>query len=62
MQVTIRASGVNPISQIPRGDLAPAWLPAAGMVWLLSERPDDLKGTDVNVRTPEFLARAGIDV
>jgi len=62
MQVTIRASGVNPISQIPRGDLAPAWLPAAGMVWLLAERPEDLKGTDVNVRTTEFLARADIDV
>ena len=61
MQVAIRASGVNPISQIPRGDLAPTSLPAAGIVWLAAERPADLRGQDVNVRTPEFLKRAGIN-
>ncbi len=60
MQVLIRASGVNPVSKIPRGDLAPASLPAAGMVWLLAERPNDLKGQDVNVRDAAFLKRAGI--
>ena len=60
MQGEIRASGLNPISQIPRGDLAPAWLPAVAMAWLLAERPSDLRGQDVNVRAPEFLSRAGI--
>lgn len=61
MQVQIRASGVNPISQIPREHLAPPSLPAAGVAWLLSARPDDLKGQDVNVRDPGFLSRAGIE-
>ena len=61
MQVTIRASGVNPISQIPQADLAPPSLPAAGIAWLLAERPEDLKGQDVRVRDPAFLARAGVD-
>jgi NAD(P)-dependent dehydrogenase (short-subunit alcohol dehydrogenase family) len=61
MQVQIRASGVNPISQIPRENLAPPSLPAAGVAWLLSAKPDDLKGQDVNVRDAAFLARAGIE-
>lgn len=60
MQVQIRASGVNPISQIPRENLAPPSLPAAGVAWLLSAQPDDLKGQDVNVRDEAFLRRAGI--
>jgi 3-oxoacyl-[acyl-carrier protein] reductase len=60
MQVLIRASGVNPISQVPRANLAPASLPAAGVVWLAQERPQDLRGGDVNVRDPAFLKRAGI--
>jgi len=61
MQGLIRASGVNPVSQIPQGDLAPASLPAAGVIWLAAMRPADLKGQDVRVRDPKFLARAGID-
>jgi len=60
MQVLIRASGVNPVSQIPRANLAPPSLPAAGVVWLLAQRPVDLKGQDVNVRAEDFLQRAGI--
>lgn len=61
MQVRIRASGVNPVSQIPRENLAPATLPAACVVWLMANRPDDLKGADVRVREQDFLQRAGID-
>jgi NAD(P)-dependent dehydrogenase (short-subunit alcohol dehydrogenase family) len=60
MQVQIRASGVNPISQIPRENLAPPALPAAGVAWLLAARPKDLRGQDVNVRDAAFLQRAGI--
>ena len=57
MQVLIRASGVNPISQIPRGDLAPASLPAKGVAWLLDARPEDLRGQDVRVRDAAIMAR-----
>lgn len=60
MQVQIRASGVNPVSQIPRENLAPPSLPATGVAWLMAERPADLKGQDVNVREAAFLKRAGI--
>lgn len=62
MQVQIRASGVNPISEIPRENLAPPSLPAAGVVWLLAARPEDLRGQDVNVRDEAFLQRAGIQL
>ena len=34
MQVLIRASGVNPVSQIPRGNLTPVAHPAAAIVYL----------------------------
>jgi len=60
MQVQIRASGINPISQMPRSSLAPTDLPAAGVIWLANERPQDLRGGDVNVRDTAFLKRAGI--
>lgn len=60
MQVEIRASGVNPVSQIPRENLAPATLPAQCVVWLMENRPQDLAGDDVRIREAEFLARAGI--
>lgn len=60
MQAQIRASGRNPVSRIPRSDLAPPSLPAAGVVWLMAARPEDLKGQDVNVRAPDFLTRAGV--
>ncbi len=62
MQMQIRASGVNPISEIPRENLAPPSLPAAGVVWLLAARPEDLRGQDVNVRDEAFLQRAGIQL
>ncbi len=61
MQVAIRASGVNPVSKLPRSSLAPPSLPAAGCLWLAATRPEDLKGQDVNIRTAEFLERAGIE-
>ena len=34
MQVLIRASGINPVSQIPRGNLTPVAHPAAAIVYL----------------------------
>jgi NAD(P)-dependent dehydrogenase (short-subunit alcohol dehydrogenase family) len=62
MQALIRSSGINPVSKIPRANLAPAMIPAAGVAWLLATRPEDLKGIDVNVRENEFLKRANIQI
>ena len=60
MQVTIRASGVNRVSQLKRTDLAPPEEPARFMVWLASGDADDLSGGEIDIRQPELRVRAGL--
>jgi NAD(P)-dependent dehydrogenase (short-subunit alcohol dehydrogenase family) len=61
MQVLIRASGVNPVSQIPRGNLTPVAHPAAAIVYLCTPAADDLNGQEFSLRDDAFRARLGID-
>lgn len=58
MQGTIRASGINRISQLKREDLLRPEVPAGAVAWLLRERPLDLAGTEVDVRDAGFARRA----
>ncbi|HEX6440604.1 MAG TPA: SDR family oxidoreductase, partial [Stellaceae bacterium] len=44
MQVTIRASGINRVSKIPRSSLAPAEHPATAILYLCTDAADDLIG------------------
>ncbi len=60
MQVKIRASGINPISQIPRGDLSPVSHAVRGLVYLCGGAADDLIGTDVSMRDEAFRPRIGL--
>jgi hypothetical protein len=60
MQVQIRASGINPVSQLNRSDLAPVDHPAKAMVYLATEAADDLTGTEPDIREPEFRKRVGL--
>ncbi|NOG70157.1 SDR family NAD(P)-dependent oxidoreductase [Roseicella sp. DB1501] len=60
MQVKIRASGMNVISQIPRADLSPVEHAVRGLVYLCTEAADDLHGTDVSMREEEFRRRIGL--
>jgi 3-oxoacyl-[acyl-carrier protein] reductase len=57
MQVLIRASGVNPVSRIPRGDLTPVAHPAAAIVYLCTAAADDLNGQEFSLRDDQFRAR-----
>lgn len=57
MQVVIRASGVNPISQIPRGNLTPVAHPAAAIVYLCTAAADDLAGKEFSLRDDDFRRR-----
>lgn len=59
MQTRIRASGMNPISQIPRADLAPVEVSAGVIAWLIAECPQDLIGQDLTVRDEQLMGRAG---
>ncbi|MCA8933654.1 MAG: SDR family NAD(P)-dependent oxidoreductase [Rhodospirillaceae bacterium] len=60
MQVAIRASGINRVSQLRREDLAPPEEPARFMVWLASGAGDDLSGEEIDVRDPDLRQRAGL--
>jgi NAD(P)-dependent dehydrogenase (short-subunit alcohol dehydrogenase family) len=60
MQGSIRASGINPVSQIPRENLAPAHEPAAAIAWLCSPAADALAGQELDVRNPDLRKSVGL--
>jgi NAD(P)-dependent dehydrogenase (short-subunit alcohol dehydrogenase family) len=62
MQVAIRASGINPVSQIPRGNLAQADEPAWAIAWLCTPDADALAGQEVDVRHESFRRAAGLEI
>ena len=59
MQVKICASGINPVSQIPRGDLAPVEHAVRGLLYLCTSASDDLIGQDVSIRDEAVRRRVG---
>jgi NAD(P)-dependent dehydrogenase (short-subunit alcohol dehydrogenase family) len=61
MQVTIRASGVNVISKIPRENLTPVAHPAAAIVYLCTRAADDLNGQEFSLRDEPFRARLNLE-
>lgn len=60
MQVLIRASGVNPISKIPRENLTPVAHPAAAIVYLCTSAADDLAGKEFSLRDETFRSRLNL--
>ncbi len=60
MQVKIRASGINQISQIPRANLSPVEHAVRGLVYLCKGEGDDLLGQDVSMRDDAFRRRLGL--
>lgn len=60
MQGTIRASGLNPVSQIPRAALAPANQPGQAIAWLCTPAADALVGQELDIRTPDLRAAVGL--
>jgi len=60
MQVAIRASGINPVSKLPRESLAPAVEPARAILWLCTPAADPWAGQELDIRTPELRAAAGL--
>jgi NAD(P)-dependent dehydrogenase (short-subunit alcohol dehydrogenase family) len=61
MQVIIRASGINPISQIPRANLTPVAHPAAAIVYLCTSAADDLNGQEFSLRDDAFRSRLNLE-
>lgn len=60
MQATIRASGINRISQIRQIDLAPVGHPAAAIYYLCTAAADDLAGKELALNDPDFRRRVGL--
>jgi len=61
MQVLIRASGINQISQIPRANLTPVAHPAAAIVYLCTEAANDLNGQEFSLRDEPFRSRLDLE-
>ena len=62
MQRAIRASGINPVSQMDFASHAPPEVPARALVWLLTEDAAEFAGQEVSLRDPDIAARIGLDV
>ena len=60
MHVAIRASGLNPISKIPREQLTPVAHAAVAIVYLCTPAADDLTGQEVSLRDEAFRSRLGL--
>lgn len=60
MQRRIKASGINPVSQLdPSVHIPPEWV-AKALVYLCSEAASDLAGTDFSLKTEEGRRRVGL--
>lgn len=60
MQREIKASGVNPVSQLDWSDhIPPEWV-AQALVWLCGEGGDNHLGGEVSLRDPAIRAQVGV--
>ncbi|MCA8881965.1 MAG: SDR family oxidoreductase [Rhodobacteraceae bacterium] len=61
MQEQIRASGINPVSELDWSVHIPPEWPARALVWLATSAADDLVGTDVSLRDAATRRRIGLE-
>ncbi len=61
MQRRIKASGINPVSQMDFSAHAPVEHPARALVWLCTEDAAAFAGEEVSLRDPAMRARIGLD-
>ncbi|MEL6583654.1 MAG: SDR family oxidoreductase [Pseudomonadota bacterium] len=60
MQVAIKASGINPVSQLdPSVHISPDWV-ARALVWLCGSEADRYLGSDFSLKTNEGRAAVGL--
>ena len=60
MQREIKASGINPVSQLDWSVHIPPEWPAEALVWMCSPDADDWLGDDVSLRDESIRARVGV--
>ncbi|MEM7068035.1 MAG: SDR family oxidoreductase [Pseudomonadota bacterium] len=60
MQVAIKASGINPVSELdPSVHIPPDWV-AQTIAWLATDDARPFDGDDVSLRDPEIRSRVGV--
>ncbi|MFU1681829.1 SDR family oxidoreductase [Phaeobacter piscinae] len=60
MQRVIKASGVNPVSQLEWSDHIPAEWQARALLWMCTEAADDLVGTEISLRDEGIRRQVGL--
>lgn len=60
MQSRIRATGINPVSKIPRENLSPVAEPAQAIAWLCRAGAADYAGKEIDIGDPAFRLAAGL--
>ena len=60
MQREIKASGINPVSQLDWSDHIPADWPAKALLWMCSPDADDWIGQEISLRDPDIRKRVGL--
>lgn len=60
MQVSIKDSGIGPISQMAFSDHIPAQWPGKAIAYLCTEDAAEFSGTDFSIKTDEGRRRAGL--
>ena len=60
MQVVIKASGINPVSQLDFSSHIPPEWPARAIAWLCTKEAEDFTGQDFSLKSEGALERIGI--
>lgn len=60
MQREIKASGINPVSQLDWSVHIPPEWPAQALLWMCTAEADDYLGTDVSLREDEIRQKVGL--
>ena len=60
MQKEIKASGINPVSQMDWSDHIPADWPARCLLWMCSAEADDFIGQEISLRDEDIRRRVGL--
>lgn len=60
MQREIKASGINPVSQLDWSAHIPAEWPAKALLWMCSADADDFLGQDISLREEDIRRRVGL--
>lgn len=60
MQREIKASGVNPVSQLDWSDHIPAEWPAKALLWMCTDAANDWLGQEISLRDPAIRQNVGL--